>query len=144
MRKVWEVWQLRGLRQPRFDGCSCFWIDIGITSEDPGCQLLSFRFFRLFPSFLPTYPSLQSSIPRESSNRRAIYPANWWHFCGRAIKWFQALRKLARWRTNQLLIKPLSFRDGRHDDRGGNEACVCLPTQRKSNYTRISVQRASK
>lgn len=27
------------------------------------------------------------------------------------------LRKL-RWRTNQLLIKPLSFRDGRYGDRG--------------------------
>lgn len=38
------------------------------------------------------------------------------------------LRKLARWRTNQLLIKPLSFRDGRYGDRGdavNQHALVC-------------------
>jgi len=53
------------------------------------------------------------------------------------------LRKLARWRTNQLLIKPLSFRDGRHGDRGDavNRTLVCCRQRRKSNYTRISVQR---
>lgn len=43
------------------------------------------------------------------------------------------LRKLARWRTNQLLIKPLSFRDGRHGDRGGGASVCTLVHRHKRN-----------
>ncbi|KAG7204168.1 hypothetical protein KM043_002006 [Ampulex compressa] len=48
--------------------------------------------FRVPTAIVPflSAPSI-SSFLRESPNRRAVYPVNWWHFCGRAIKWFQAI-----------------------------------------------------
>jgi len=88
---------------------------------------LSTPSFSVFPSCHLSFPSLPSP---EDLRTDALYTQQigGTSAVGR-LSGFKRypLRKLARWRTNQLLIKPLSFWDGRYGDRGDavNRTLVC-------------------